>query len=257
MTFAAPSPSPKRPAKAPARRAAGMGTPIPLPELVAVVKKLRPPFLEDLGLPELHTILGLARQRHYVTNSVITNQGHPASHLYMILSGGARSFFLTQGGQRLHIHWYPQGEIFGGMALVPRDSDYIVTTEAVKDSHTLSWDRATIRSLITRYSKLMDNALVIASDYMNIAVATQVALSCHTARQRVADALVNLASGVGHRVSGGIELSVRNEELAAAANVTAYTVSRLMSEWQRSGMITKSRGKVLLPCPERLLLQGI
>jgi len=127
----------------------------------------------------------------------------------------------------------------------------------VKDTHTLIWDRATIRSLATRYPKLLDNALVIASDYMNIAIATQVALTCHTARQRVAEALVNLAGGVGHRVSGGIELSVRNEELAAAANVTSYTVSRLMSEWQRSGMIAKTRGKVLLPSPERLLLQGI
>jgi len=90
-----------------------------------------------------------------------------------------------------------------------------------------------------------------------VCIAAQVALSCHTARQRLAEVLVNLASGIGHRVSGGIELMVRNEELAAAANITPFTVSRVMSEWQRGGILAKRRGMVLLPPPERLLLQDI
>ena len=228
-----------------------------LHELAAFVKKQRPPFLQDLERPDIHTVLSLARQRRFLAHSVVTNQGHPASHLFMVLSGGARSFFLTQAGQKVHIHWYPPGEMFGGMALVLREGEYIASTEAMKESLVLIWDRPTIRSLTTRYPKLLDNALVIASDYLNLAIATQVALTCHSARQRLAEVLVNLASGVGHRVSGGIELAVRNEDLAAAASVTPFTVSRLMSEWQRSGVVAKSRGRVLLPSPERLLLQDI
>jgi CRP-like cAMP-binding protein len=228
-----------------------------LHELAAFVKKQRPPFLQDLERPDIHTVLSLARQRRFLAHSIVTNQGHPASHLFMVLSGGARSFFLTQAGQKVHIHWYPPGEMFGGMALVLREGEYIASTEAMKESLVLIWDRPTIRSLTTRYPKLLDNALVIASDYLNLAIATQVALTCHSARQRLAEVLVNLASGVGHRVSGGIELAVRNEDLAAAASVTPFTVSRLMSEWQRSGVVAKSRGRVLLPSPERLLLQDI
>ena len=226
-------------------------------DLDSLIKKLRPPFLRDLDSQARSSILGAARLRRFLANSVITNQGHPADHLFMVLSGGARSFFLTQAGQRLHVHWYPPGEMFGGMALVPRASEYIVTTEAVSSGETLVWERKTIRSLALQFPQLLDNALTIASDYLNIAIATQVALSCHSARQRLAETLVNLAGGVGHRVSGGIELAVRNEELAAVANVTPFTVSRLMSECQRIGMLAKSRGKVLLSSPERLLLQDV
>ena len=226
-------------------------------ELAALVRKLRPPFLEGLGSPEISTILAVARHRRFLANSVITNQGHPSSHIFMVLSGGARSFFLTQGGQKLHVHWYPPGEMFGGMALVSRPSQYLVSTEAVKNSDTLVWDRVSIRSLAARYPKLLDNALLIAANYLNVAIATQVALSCHNARQRLAEVLLNLASGIGRQVSGGIELVIRNEELAVAANITPFTASRVMSEWQRSGMVAKSRGKVLLPSPERLLLQDI
>jgi len=230
---------------------------MPTSELHALVKQLRPPFLEDLAPAEISAVLSTARQRRFLAASVITNQGHPASHIFMVLRGGARSFFLTQGGQKLHVHSYPPGEMFGGMALVLRRSDYIVSTEAVKDSHVLVWERVAIRSLALRNPKLLDNALTIASDYLNMAIATQVALTCHTARQRLAEVIVNMASGVGRRVSGGIELAIRNEELAAAANVTPFTVSRVINEWRRSGMLAKSRGKLLLTYPEQLLLQDV
>ena len=226
-------------------------------ELVGVVAKLRPPFLEDLAPSDIRAVLASASQLRFLANSVITNQGHPANRIFMILKGSARSFYLTQGGFKLYVYSFPPGEMFGGMALVARASEYVVSTEAVKDCQVLVWDRSTIRALVLKYPQLLDNALSIAADYLNVNIAAQVALTCHTARQRLAEVLVNLASGVGRRVSGGIELAVRNEELATAANITPFTVSRLISEWQRTGMLAKSRGKVLLPSPERLLLQDL
>jgi CRP-like cAMP-binding protein len=60
------------------------------------------------------------------------------------------------------------------------------------------------------------------------------------------------APSIGQEVAGGIELDVTNEELAHAANITPYTTSRLVSEWQRSGAIRKYRGKILLCSPKRL-----
>jgi len=226
-------------------------------ELAAFVKRLTPSFLQDVGPAEIDVILSAARQQRFLANSVITNQGHPANYVYMLLTGAARSFFLTQTGQKLHVFSYPPGEMFGGMALVARPSEYIVCTEALKDCYTLAWDHASIRRLILRYPKLMDNGLSIASEYLNVALATQVALSCHSARQRLAETLVGLTSGVGKRVDGGIEVSVRNEELASAANITTFTASRIMSEWQRDGLVKKSRGKVFVPYPERLLMRDL
>ena len=42
---------------------------------------------------------------------------------------------------------------------------------------------------------------------------------------------------------------VRNKELATAANITPFTVSRLISEWQRTGMLAKSRERFCCPHP--------
>lgn len=226
-------------------------------ELTACVRKLRPTFLENLAPSELNDVLAVAHQQRFLAHSVITNQGHPASHFFLVLSGGVRSFLLTQAGNKLHIHWYPPGDVFGAMALVSRPSSYIASTEAIAHSRVLVWDRDIIRKLATQHPKLLDNALSIASDYMNLAIATHVSLMSHTARQRLALVLVNLASGIGHEVPGGVELRVRNEDLASAANITTFTASRIMSEWERARMVRKGRGRVLIPSPERLLLQDV
>jgi CRP-like cAMP-binding protein len=82
-------------------------------------------------------------------------------------------------------------------------------------------------------------------------------LACHIARLRLAQALVNLARDIGGNIREGIEIAVTNEDLANAANVTPFTASRLLSEWNRRGALTKSRGKILLRFPQRLFTREV
>jgi CRP-like cAMP-binding protein len=44
-----------------------------------------------------------------------------------------------------------------------------------------------------------------------------------------------------------------NEDLSALANVSAFTTSRLLAQWQRDGTIVKKRGGVTIRFPEALL----
>jgi CRP-like cAMP-binding protein len=225
--------------------------------VVSTVRELKPRFLEGLAPAELKLILNAATKRRFLEGSVISYQGHSANHLFLLLEGSARYFYLTQEGQKILLRWLPPGEIFGGSTLLRRPSEYKMSTEMVKAGCALEWDRAAIRGLALRYPRLLENVLEIVSDYLDGYVAVHISLTCHTARQRLARVLVTLASGIGRRVPGGIELSVGNEDLGNAANVTTYTVSRLLSAWHRSGLLVKSRKKILLPSPEQLLLHEV
>ena len=100
---------------------------------------------------------------------------------------------------------------------------------------------------------MLSNVLSIASEYLAEHMESYLSLTRHNARQRLVHVLATIAPRIGRRVSDGIELDVTNEELANTANVTLFTASRLLSEWQRSGDVLKSRGKLLLRCPERFL----
>ena len=50
-----------------------------------------------------------------------------------------------------------------------------------------------------------------------------------------------------------IPYDVKNVELASLADVSSFTASRLLQEWERKGAVEKSRGKVLIRSPEKLL----
>jgi CRP-like cAMP-binding protein len=220
----------------------------------ATTTDLKSKFLEGLALCDLKVVLAAARQREYLANSVIINQGHTADHLFLLTKGRARFFFNTSDGKKVVLLWLTPGEAFGCSALLSTPSPYLVCTEALKDSSMLVWDRVTLRNLATHYPRLLENTLRIASEYLAWYLADHAALISQTARQRLARVLVCLAETIGHKSSDGFEFDATNEELASAANVTPFTASRLLSEWQTNRAVVKRRGKILLRSPERLFL---
>ena len=223
--------------------------------IAAVSISLPSQFLDGLIPDHRKKILAAATPRRFFANSVITNQGDSADHFFLLTKGLVRSFFVVEEGRKLLFQWLGPGDLFGGRTVLSDHCSYLFSTEAVTDSLVLVWDRATIRDLVVRYPRLLENTLSTASDYVAWHLASHIALACHTSRQRVAHVLVTLARTIGKEVAGGTVLEITNEELANAANVTPFTASRLMSQWQRDRALVKRRGKVLLRSPERLFLR--
>jgi CRP-like cAMP-binding protein len=185
---------------------------------------------------------------------VVVHQGDPAEEFFLVTSGHGRQFVTTREGRKILVHWLTAGRVIGGAALLSIPSHYLATTELLADSCALAWDRKTMRELMICFPALVENSLSIAvTEHLAWTVAAMVSLSSDDARGRIAHLLVNLACGIGSATSEGIELRITNEDIASAANVTPFTASRVLGEWQRAGVLTKSRGRVLLRAPELLL----
>jgi len=214
-------------------------------------------LLCGLDPSEIHSVLAVARPRRFCAKSIITHQGEPADKLLLLWNGRAQCFYETADGKKLIHIWMTPGHIFGGAALVSRPSIYLVSTEAVRDSVVLAWDGATIRALARRFPRILENALSIAANYISWYVVALAALTSQTARERLAGVLLGYVSSIGQKVPGGFELELTNEEVADSAGITAYTTSRILSEWQKSGAIQKRRGKIVLSSPERFFLKVI
>jgi CRP/FNR family transcriptional regulator, nitrogen oxide reductase regulator len=230
---------------------------MPATGIASLPAGLKSRFLEGIAARDLEVVWAAAKERRYLANSVITNQGSPAEQLFLLTSGRARHFFITQDGQKTLLFWLTPGEVFGGVAFLSKPKDYLLSTEAVKDSSVLVWDHSAIRVLSVQYPRLAENALLIASDYLAWYLADHVALICHTARQRLAQVLICLAGVIGQKTAGGVEFDATNEELASAANITPFTASRLLSEWQTNRAVAKRRGKIVLLSSERLFLHVV
>ena len=212
-------------------------------------------FFKGLTQSELVQVLASAKLRHIPAKKLVIQQDDPANHVFLITRGQARYFFVTDGGRKVVLFRLGPGDVFGGATILSEPSRYLVGTETVKDSRVLVWRRANMLELTARYPRLMQNSLLIAYDYLGWYLTAHVGLTCHTAAQRFAVVLITLARTVGQIGPCGMEVEATNEDLANAAAVTKFTASRLMSEWQRAGVILKARGKVVILSPERLLSQ--
>jgi CRP-like cAMP-binding protein len=207
-----------------------------------------------LELCDIDLITKSAMTRRFSNRSLMTRQADDAKRLFLLIKGGARYFFETPDGKKLILKCIIPGQILGAATLATQPLTYLVSAEAVRDSVTLAWDGTTIRTLARRFPRLRENILLVAIDYLSWYVAAHAALISQSAQDRLAHLLLGYVPSIGHNVPGGIELTLTNEELANAANMTPYTTSRLISRWRRNGAIRKQRGKILLCTPRKLFL---
>ncbi|HEY2120939.1 MAG TPA: Crp/Fnr family transcriptional regulator [Candidatus Acidoferrum sp.] len=230
---------------------------MPPPQARTISEPANYRFLEGLPPRDREYVLSSAGSRKFSANSVITTQGDPADRLYLLVKGCVRLFYNTDDGRKILLIWLAHGDAFGAYSLLAKPSTYLVSSEAIRDSEVLFWDRATFRGYVEKFPQLVANAFATAAEYVEWYMNAHVALTCYTARERLASVLIGLSRAIGERVHDGIEIDVTNEDLANSANITPYTASRLMSEWQKSHAIVKRRGKVLLRSAERLLLKTV
>lgn len=209
-------------------------------------------LLDGLTTSDRALVLAAASRRHLEAKSVAVHQGDAAQYLFLISKGRARHFYITPQGKKILLLWLIEGQIFGGAALLPTPTEYLVGTEILSDTRLLIWPRHTIRALAARIPRLLDNALSIATDYLTWYVAAHTSMVSHSAKQRLAQVLVTFANGFGRKTSEGTSLDLTNEQLANAANVTPFTASRILSSWRRTGAIVKTRGQLVLRSPEHL-----
>jgi CRP/FNR family transcriptional regulator, nitrogen oxide reductase regulator len=213
---------------------------------------LRSPFLKGLTNGEVRSILESATIRQYRANSVVITQGDSADHLFLLADGCARLFFISDEGRKVLFRWLLPGEILGAAALLARPSYYLVSTEMVKNSAAFVWPHSTIRNLAARYPKLLDNTLPFANEHLKWFLSAHMALVSDTARERLAHVLLTLSGGIGQKVANGIRVDITNEQLANAANITPFTASRILSHWQRDGVIVKRRCAIVIRAPGQL-----
>jgi CRP-like cAMP-binding protein len=174
--------------------------------------------------------------------------------MFLLTRGQGRHFVITRSGRRIVLQWLTTGQFFGGITILASPSQYLVSTEVEPGSCVLGWDKKTIREFVSRFPILLDNALSIAvTEHVAWAISARISLMSDDARGRVANLLLSLACGIGKACQDGIEIRVGNEDLASGANVTPFTVSRALREWQREGILKKGRGKLLLQRPELLM----
>jgi len=208
-------------------------------------------FLDALTPREISALLQSARSITISPHEVLQQEGEPADRLWLLRTGRVAVYRLTRGGNKLFLRWGVPGDAFGFGTIVRAPAQYLVTIEAVQEASILAWNLATCQALISRYPGLSRGVNGSLSKYLDSIIDMFVMCQLQSSEERLARVLVESANQLGHAGPEGIEVDLKNEEVALAAHMSLFTASRHLSKWQRTGLLKKHRGKIVVPslCP--------
>ena len=199
------------------------------------------------------TIIAAATRRKIRPGQVLCHMDEPAEFLYLLLKGRVQLSRPVRSGREVLVSVLVPGDVFGVVSLLTGRSNYMGTAEAMEGGEAMVWDRVTVQRLARHHPQLTANALTIALAMVAQFAARHEALTDTSAPERLARALSDLGVQGGTRSSDGIDIRINNQQLAALADVSAFTASRQLQQWEREGAVKKSRGAVRIVDPYGLL----
>ncbi|MDF1856047.1 Crp/Fnr family transcriptional regulator [Pseudooceanicola sp.] len=213
-----------------------------------------PPF-SRLSLVEIGEILDLSSRKTWGEGDTIFAQGNPADSFYLLLDGSIRVLRLTPGGEQIVPLHIPAGQLFGiapamGLEVYPADA------MAAVDCVTLSWPRRHWSDFVTRYDGFGSETWRSIGARMIELHDRIEELSTRAVEQRVAAVVLRLVRQYGRNVEAGIEITlpITRATIAEMTGTTLHTVSRLLSGWEKDGIVASKRKHITVTDAHRLVM---
>ncbi len=200
-------------------------------------------------------IASIGIQRAVEEGSFFFFQGNPAEYLYILLTGRAKLCQIATDGQQVNLRTLNPNQLFGAVGAVDENATYPACAQALEDSSAIAIRSADFRILLEKRPHLSFGMMKLMTGYIQEMQNRYRESVTEKVEQRIARVLLRLAGQSGKRVDEGvvIELSFSRQDLAEMAGTTLYTVSRILSAWERQGLIATGRERITLTNPHAVM----
>ncbi|MFD0860524.1 Crp/Fnr family transcriptional regulator [Roseovarius aquimarinus] len=225
-----------------------------LPRLDESLLTHLPPF-SRLERRQIRTILDQATSRRYDQGVAIFDEGAQADRFYMLLDGYVRVVRITPTGEQVTSLHIPAGQLLGIAKAIGRDS-YPATALTATESIVLSWPTRLWETFVREYDGFATETYKTLGHRVGEMNTRIVELATQQVEQRVANALLRLINQTGRKVEGGIEIDfpITRQDLSELTATTLHTVSRLLSGWEKRGLVESKRKRIKVTNPHALVV---
>ena len=204
-------------------------------------------LFRELPPAALDDVIKQARLRRLAKDTRIFEQGSAAGRCHALIDGRVRVAQSGSGGGQVVIRFVGPGEMFGTVALFT-DRKYPAEAVTLMDSIEISWSEAALLELIGRHPRIALNLVRIVGKRLKEAQERVRELATLRVEQRVARALLRLASQAGQDTGGGtkIDIPLTRKDLAELSGTTLHTVSRILTAWEREDLVVTNNQRVTI-----------
>ena len=201
----------------------------------------------------MQQVLSRASAREIPRGAILFRQAEPAREMFLLESGRVRLNELSADGDDVLVRLVVPVELFGGRAAFA-GAKYGGSARTDQASRVISWTSTTTQELLKGVPQLASNLAAIVARYLHYSRERYQLLMTGRVERRVAWALTDLSRSIGRRekIATVIQGAAIQKDVADLAGTTIYSVSRVLGELQRRGILTKERGRILLLGEEEL-----
>lgn len=181
-------------------------------------------------------------------DSLIVHAGEKVNQLFIIQKGSVRGEMLDYSGKVLKIEDIEAPRALAGAFLFGKSNKYPVTVTANTDVELLSIPRLEFLQLMQKEQNILINYLNDISTRTQFLSEKLHFLSFRTIKGKIAHYLLQV-SGTG---SNTVEKKHTQQQLAELFGVTRPSLSRVLGELHREGLIVLGRKNIIIPDKQML-----
>lgn len=212
-----------------------------------------PPF-SSVASQDIRAILDLAFSKRVDEGHAIFDEGTSATHFYLLLDGCVRVVHITPEGEQVTVLHIPAGQLFGFAAALGK-KNYPATAIAAAECIVLSWPMQLWDDFNKKYEGFSAETGKTIGKRLGEMNGRIVEMATLHVEQRVARALLRLIEQSGRKTDTGIEIDfpITRQDISEMTGTTLHTVSRLLSAWQRDGIVESGRKRITVREPHQLV----
>ncbi len=222
-----------------------------LAEIEAAIRRVA--VLKSASEDDVQRIAQMGVERFVEEGGFFFFQGDPAEFAYILISGRAKLCQISPDGQQVNLRVVVPCNLFGAIGAVQEGAVYPACAQALEDSAALAIPSDGFRHLLEERPHLSLGLMKLMTGYIQELQERYRENVTERVEQRVARVLLRLVAQGGQRTAQGIELAFSRQDLAEIAGTTLYTVSRILSGWERKGLLIAGRERVIIVQPHELL----
>jgi len=171
---------------------------------------------------------------------ILYSQEDRAEVLFLLKRGRVQLYRLTPSGKRLEVAVIEPGTFFGEMPLLGESLRHTFA-EAVEDSLICVMSRADIEGLMRRRSEVALRMIEVMGRRLALCEARLEEMAYRSVPARIAAVLVRLSQGRNGQV-----VSITHQELGDMIGALRESVTKVLDDFQRAGLVELGRGRVIL-----------
>jgi CRP/FNR family transcriptional regulator, nitrogen oxide reductase regulator len=183
-------------------------------------------------------------------------QGDPAVYFYILITGKAKLMQSNPSGQQVNLRTLSEWQMFGALGAVREEALYPATAQALEPSTALAIESSFLKEMMKTHPELNINLMQLMTGYIMEMQERYRELATERVERRIALTLLRLAAQIGKRTNSDevmVELLLSRQDVAEASGTTIFTVSRVLADWERRGLVEAGRERVLIRNPHGLV----